>query len=79
VSVVELQAGARLPFYPGGVTGRLDADGRMYELARLSGAVAAMAHPAPAALIEHIVADLDRFAGGHEPEDDVTLVAVGFD
>jgi sigma-B regulation protein RsbU (phosphoserine phosphatase) len=79
VSVVDLQAGDRLLFYTDGVTERLDADGRMYEMARLSGVVSAMAHPTPAALIGHIVADLDRFAGGHEPEDDLTLVAVGFD
>jgi serine phosphatase RsbU (regulator of sigma subunit) len=42
-------------------------------------ALAAAAGQTPAALIEHVVSDLERFAAGHEPEDDVTLVAVGFD
>ena len=79
VSVVDLQAGDRVLFYTDGVTERLDAEGQMYELSRLSGAVSAMTHLAPAALIESIVDDLDRFAGGHEPEDDLTLVAVGVD
>ena len=79
VSVVDLQAGDRVLFYTDGVTERLDAEGRMYEMSRLSSTVAALRHPTPAALIENVVADLDRFAGGHEPEDDLTLVAVGVD
>jgi phosphoserine phosphatase RsbU/P len=79
VSVVELRAGDRLLFYTDGVTERLDAHGRMYDMARLGAAVAARARGTPADLIEHLVADLDAFAGGHEPEDDLTLVAVGVD
>jgi sigma-B regulation protein RsbU (phosphoserine phosphatase) len=79
VSVVDLQAGDRLLFYTDGVTERLDADGQMYDMVRLTAAVSAMAHLTPAALIEHLVADLHRFAGGHEPEDDLTLVAIGVD
>ena len=79
VSSVELRAGDRLLFYTDGVTERLDADGRMYDLARLRTTISDTARLPPVALIDHVVADLERFAGGHEPEDDLTLVAVGID
>ena len=79
ISAVELRAGDRVLFYTDGVTERLDAEGRMYDMARLKAAVSDTSRRPPAALIEHVAADLERFAGGHEPEDDVTLVAVGFD
>ena len=76
---MRLRPGDRVLFYTDGVTERMDAEGRMYDLPRLSAALADAARLPPAALIEHVVADLERFAGGHEPEDDVTLVAIGFD
>jgi phosphoserine phosphatase RsbU/P len=79
ISPVELRAGDRVLFYTDGVTERMDADGRMYDLPRLKAAIADAARRPPVALIEHIVADLERFADGYEPEDDVTLVAVGVD
>jgi sigma-B regulation protein RsbU (phosphoserine phosphatase) len=79
VSSVALHAGDRLLFYTDGVTERSDADGRMYDLARLRTAISDAARLPPVALIDHVVADLERFAGGHEPEDDLTLVAVGMD
>ena len=78
-TVIELHPGDRVLFYTDGVTERLDAEGRMYELSRLRATLAEAARLPPAALIEHVAADLERFAGGHEPEDDVTLVALGFD
>jgi sigma-B regulation protein RsbU (phosphoserine phosphatase) len=76
---MRLRPGDRVLFYTDGVTERVDAEGRMYDLPRLSAALTDAARLPPAALIEHIVTDLERFAGGHEPEDDVTLVAIGFD
>jgi sigma-B regulation protein RsbU (phosphoserine phosphatase) len=79
ISSVALRAGDRLLFYTDGVTERLDADGGMYDLARLRTAISDTARLPPVALIDHVVADLERFAGGHEPEDDLTLVAVGID
>ncbi len=76
---IQLRAGDRVLFYTDGVTERMDADGRMYDMPRLSAALSDASRLPPAALIDRVVADLERFAGGHEPEDDVTLVAIGFD
>jgi sigma-B regulation protein RsbU (phosphoserine phosphatase) len=79
VTSIQLRAGDRVLFYTDGVTERVDAHGRMYDLPRLKSTLADAARLTPDALIAHVVADLDRFAGGHEPEDDLTLVAIGFD
>jgi phosphoserine phosphatase RsbU/P len=76
---IELHAGDRLLFYTDGVTERLDGEGRMYDMARLRSVVSEAARVPAGVLVEHVVADLDRFAGGHEPEDDLTLVAIGVD
>jgi serine phosphatase RsbU (regulator of sigma subunit) len=34
---------------------------------------------APAEIVRKIVAELDQFAAGHEPDDDQTLLVAGFD
>ena len=49
----------------------------MYEQDRLAAAVARMSSLEPTALIERLVAEIDTFADGHEPDDDQTLVLVG--
>ena len=77
VTSVTLRAGDRVLFYTDGVTERLDAEGGMYDLPRLRAVLSGIAGRPPTALIEHVVADLERFAAGHEPEDDVTLLAIG--
>jgi len=51
----------------------------MYDFPRLRTVLAEAATLPPSALIRHVVDDLERFADGHEPDDDVTLVALGFD
>jgi sigma-B regulation protein RsbU (phosphoserine phosphatase) len=79
VSSTVLHPGDRVLFYTDGVTERLNAEGGMYELPRLSVALADASRRTPADLIHHVVDDLERFAGGHETEDDVTLVAIGLD
>ena len=79
VSSVTLERGDRVLLYTDGVTERVDARGEMYDPARLKAALAGAAGRSPSALVEYLVADLDRFAAGHEPEDDITLVAVGFE
>jgi sigma-B regulation protein RsbU (phosphoserine phosphatase) len=71
--------GDRAAFYTDGITDRHAADDTMYDPERLTSALAASGALPPAAIIEHLVADLDAFAGGHEPDDDQTLLIVGVD
>jgi hypothetical protein len=49
----------------------------MYEQNRLMSAIGRVGTLKPGAMIEAVVAELDAFAGGHEPDDDQTLVLVG--
>jgi sigma-B regulation protein RsbU (phosphoserine phosphatase) len=79
ISSVDLRAGDRVLFYTDGVTERLDAQGRMYELPRLGATLAGAASRPAATLVDEVVADLERFADGHEPEDDLTVLAIGFE
>jgi sigma-B regulation protein RsbU (phosphoserine phosphatase) len=76
---LELRAGDRLAFYTDGVTDRLTTDGSMYDLARLTSALSGVGPLDPAAGIAKVVADLDTFAAGREPEDDQTLLLVAID
>ena len=78
-STVQLEPGDRVLFYTDGVTERIDRQGRMYDLPRLVTALSGTERLAPTGLIERVAEDLERFADGHEPEDDLTLVAIGFD
>jgi phosphoserine phosphatase RsbU/P len=72
-----LAPGDRLAFFTDGITDRQAADGSMFDLDRLSLALERSGARPPAAAIESIVAELDAFAGGHEPDDDQTLLIVG--
>ena len=74
-----LRPGDRVVFYTDGITDRLAADETMYDQERLMSALATFGSLPPAAIVEHLVADLDAFAGGHEPDDDQTLLVVGVD
>jgi serine phosphatase RsbU (regulator of sigma subunit) len=74
-----LRAGDRLVFYTDGITDRQAPDGTMYDPERLTAALARLGRFAPTAIVDQIVAELDRFAGGQEPEDDQTLVIAGVD
>jgi sigma-B regulation protein RsbU (phosphoserine phosphatase) len=78
-SSIQLQQGDRVLFYTDGVTERVDRQGRMYDFPRLQAVLSEAPGLPPSALIRHVVDDLERFADGHEPDDDLTLVAVGFD
>jgi sigma-B regulation protein RsbU (phosphoserine phosphatase) len=78
-STVQLEPGDRVLFYTDGVTERIDRQGQMYDVPRLTAVLSAAATLSPSRLIERVVDDLERFADGQEPEDDLTLVAVGFD
>ena len=74
-----LEAGDRWAFFTDGITDRQAPDGTMFDQERLSAALARNSGHAPAEIVSDIVAELDRFSGGQEPEDDQTLLVVGFD
>jgi sigma-B regulation protein RsbU (phosphoserine phosphatase) len=72
-----LTPGDRLVLYTDGVTDRLTHDGSHYDTDRLTAVLSRFAPAAPSEIVDHVVADLDAFAGGLEPDDDQTLVVVG--
>jgi phosphoserine phosphatase RsbU/P len=75
---VTLAPGDRVVFYTDGITERLDAHEQMYELERLVSLLGRNTGVPATALVARVVADVSDFAGGHESEDDQTLVVVGF-
>ena len=70
----DLLAGDRLVFFSDGIIESEDATREMYGVDRLARAVAAPPGSSPQELVEHVVADLEGFVAGGEPEDDQTLV-----
>jgi len=73
-----LMRGDRLLFYTDGITDRENEAGAPYEVDRLSIALeAARRFPAGAA-VNALVADIEFFADGREPDDDQTLLLVGY-
>jgi serine phosphatase RsbU (regulator of sigma subunit) len=76
---IPLQNGERWAFFTDGITDRQSADGTMFDLERLSSALARHRHGAAAEIVSSIVCELERFAAGQEPEDDQTLLVVGID
>ena len=74
-----LHKGDRLLFYTDGVTERTDTTDDMFELPRLIAALERSASLAPADQVQAIVADLDAFAGDHEPDDDQTLLLIAIE
>jgi sigma-B regulation protein RsbU (phosphoserine phosphatase) len=74
-----LTRGDRWVFYTDGITDRQSPDGTMFDLERLAPALASYCAKAPAAIVDAIISDLDAFSDGVEPDDDQTLLVVGFD
>ena len=72
-----LRPGDRVAFYTDGITDRLGAAETMYDLERLTSALATFGSMQPAAIVERLVADLNAFAGRQEPDDDQTLLIMG--
>lgn len=75
----QLRAGDRLIFYTDGITERQAPLDVMYDPEQFAAALTRIGAVAPAAIVQEIVAELDRFAAGHEAEDDQTLVVAGID
>jgi phosphoserine phosphatase RsbU/P len=69
-----LQTGDRLVFYTDGITERQGANEAMYDPDRFKAALARAAALEPSAMVAQVIADVDAFAAGHEPDDDQTLV-----
>jgi len=78
-SAMQLEPGDRVLFYTDGVTERVDRQGHMYDFHRLAAVLSGADSLSPPQLIDRVVDDLERFADGQEPEDDLTLVAIGFE
>lgn len=76
---VPLEVGDRWAFFTDGITDRGGADGSMFELERLSAALATHRGDAPLAIVNGIVRELEEFSAGQEPDDDQTLVVFGVD
>ena len=74
-----LTRGDRWLFFTDGITDRQAPDGTMFDLDRLAPALARSCNKTPVAIVDAIVSELDSFSGGVEPEDDQTLLVVGFD
>jgi serine phosphatase RsbU (regulator of sigma subunit) len=51
----------------------------MFDAERLCAALMRSASDSPAAIVDAVVHELDRFAGGQEPDDDQTLLVLGLD
>ena len=73
---VPLRKGDRWAFFTDGITDRQAADGTMFDLDRLSAALARHRDQSPAAIVDAIVGELDRFSAGEEPDDDQTLLII---
>jgi sigma-B regulation protein RsbU (phosphoserine phosphatase) len=79
VPIVEhaLQPGDRVVFFTDGIIDRQAPDGEMYEEERFAKTIAPLGALAPQEIVDRVLAELDAFGRGHEPDDDQTLVVLG--
>jgi PAS domain S-box-containing protein len=71
-----LVPGDRVVFYTDGITDRPAADDSRFDLPRVVDALTSASHLDLHGMLDHLVRELDRFAGETEPDDDQTLLAV---
>jgi sigma-B regulation protein RsbU (phosphoserine phosphatase) len=74
-----LRAGDRLVFFTDGITDRQGPNSEMYDPERLSAALGRAGRLRPADIVDHVVRDVEAFAGSLESDDDQTLVVIGVD
>jgi sigma-B regulation protein RsbU (phosphoserine phosphatase) len=72
----QLERGDRLLLFSDGITDREAPDGAMYDEARLRHAAARAASLEPEQMVTELVAGIDAFSNGLEPNDDQTLLLV---
>jgi len=72
-----VRTGDRVLFYTDGITDRENAAGEPYDLERLVSALDDTRGFRAAATVDCVVMDLEKFARGHEADDDQTLLLVG--
>jgi sigma-B regulation protein RsbU (phosphoserine phosphatase) len=74
VEETRLGSGDRVLFYTDGVTERFDSEGNLYGENRLLNRLATDAANHPWHILDTIIEDVQRFAGGRPPDDDQALV-----
>jgi phosphoserine phosphatase RsbU/P len=78
VSRLRLERGATLVLYTDGMTDARNTAGEMFGAERLEASMAAAATDPPKAFVEKVIADVEAFASGAPPEDDLTLLALRY-
>jgi len=73
---VKLATGDIVVFYTDGITETQNGAGEMFGVGRLGDTVAAHRGDDPEAMVGSVLATLERFGGGAEHEDDLTLVVM---
>jgi sigma-B regulation protein RsbU (phosphoserine phosphatase) len=73
---VKLATGDIVVFYTDGITETQNREGEMFGVGRLGDAVAAHRGDEPEAMVSNVLGTLERFGGGGEHEDDLTLVVM---
>jgi sigma-B regulation protein RsbU (phosphoserine phosphatase) len=74
VEETRLGSGDRVLFYTDGVTERFDIEGNIYGRNRLLKLLATETANNPRQILDRIIKDVQRFAGGRPPDDDQALV-----
>ena len=73
---VRLEDGDCLILYTDGVTEALDVNGLEFGISKLIQAVQASSPSGASAILSRITSDLKSFVGGHQQNDDITLIAI---
>jgi len=73
---VRLEAGDCLILYTDGVTEALDVHGLEFGISKLIEAVQASSPNGAPAILSRVTSDLKSFVGGHQQNDDITLIAI---
>jgi sigma-B regulation protein RsbU (phosphoserine phosphatase) len=73
-----LDPGATLVLYTDGLTDARGTTGEMFGEGRLHRAIAAAGAETPGGLVAAVIGEVERFAAGAPPEDDLTLLALRY-